>query len=472
MAFDNLADFIHALEDDGDVVRIADEVDCELELASIVEGHSQQTASPAVFFERVKGHSVPVVANLFGTEKRLCRALEVSSFDELADRLLALIQPDIPGSWLESLQLVPKFTSLLKLSPTIVKTAICQQVVKIGQDVDLGELPFPRCWPKEENHAITSAQIVAATFHADASKATSIASQVPLQVLGRDRLAVHWTVRDQTLRLLEEYRAARRQMPVAIVLGGDPLLAYAASVPLPANTDASAFASFVRQAAVELIPCRTIDLHAPANAEIVIEGMIDPEAEWVEVPGLGLSTGFYGPPERVPTVQVTGVTQRSNPLLPVTITGLQKSEQLICSRATERLTLPLVKLAVPGLVDIHCPDFGVFRNCVFASIDKTYPGQARQVMNALWGISWFSTMKQIIVVDADVDVHDEQAVLFHSTANMHPGRDVVFSEGPTTMDDHAAPIRGMGHKMGIDGTRKRAEEGHPREWPDVLATDS
>ena len=469
MAYVNLAEFLKGLEDVNDVVRISAEVDNDLELAAIVEHFSKQhDAPPALFFDNVKSHSIPIFANILGTKQRMLNALATESFDELGERLMALIRPDIPQSWIDSLQLVPRITELLKLPPKVVKTAICQQVVKIGQDVDLNEIPFPRCWPNETNPSIANAQIVICRPNGGAVDAPHIVGQVPLQIIGKDRVAVHWTTRDEELGILEQCRKSQRQVPVAIVLGGDPLLAYAASVPLPPNTDGWTFAGFLRQANVDVILCRTIEALVPADAEIVIEGMLNPEADKVEVDGLGLSTGFYGPKEIVPAIQVTAITQRSNPMLPVQIPSAPPNERSVWQRATERMTLPLAKLTIPELVDIHCPESGAFRNSVFASIQKTYAGQARKVMNALWGFSWLSTMKQIVIVDEDVNVQDESAVQFQIGANMHPGRDIVFCEGPTDMNDHAAPVRGMGHKMGIDATRKLAEEGHPRDWPEPL----
>ena len=469
MAYVNLAEFLQGLEDDDDVLRISAEVDADLEVAAIVERFSKnQDAPPALFFDNVKSHSIPIFANILGTERRMLKALSAESLDELGDRLLALIQPDIPKSWIDSLQLVPRIAQLTKLPPTVVKTAICQQVVKIGQDVDLSEIPFPRCWPGESNSSIANAQIVICPPNGSAEDTPHVVGQVPLQVVGKDRIAVHWTARDQELGILEQCRQSQRQVPVAIVLGGDPLLVYAASVPLPPNTDGWTFAGFLRQQSVDVIPCRTIEVLVPADAEIVIEGMINPEADLIEVDELGLSTGFYGPREQVPAIQVTAITQRSNPMLPIDVPSAPPNERCVWKRATERMTLPLAKLAIPELIDIHCTTSGAFQNMAFASIRKSYAGQARKVMNALWGFSWLSTMKQIVIVDDDVNVHDEQAVQFEVGANVHPGRDIVFSEGPTSINDHAAPIRGMGHKMGIDATRKLADEGHPRQWPDRL----
>jgi 4-hydroxy-3-polyprenylbenzoate decarboxylase len=465
MGYDSLADFISEIEDDGDLVRVSAQVDAVLEIAEITDRICKSTeGSPAVFFENVKDHSIPVVVNLLGSRKRMCRALSTDSFDRLADRISGLIRPDLPEGLLDSLKLVPQFTQLTKLPPKLVKTGACQQVVKMGRDVDLGELPIPHCWPGDAGPTITMGQV----YTRNPQSGVRNVGLYPIEVRDHDSLFVHWDVHHDGWRNFTEYQQAGQQMPLAIALGGDPIYTYMAAAPLPANTDECLLGGFLRGKNIELVKCRSIDLEVPAHAEIVIEGMIDPAAPLDSAGPIGRATGFYSLPEKLPTLQVAALTHRSNPIFPAMIPGRPPMEEFWMGKATERLFLPFIKLFVPELVDLHQPRCGAFRNLLFVSIRKQYPQQARKVMNALWSLNRLMVSKMIVVVDDDVDIHDEEQVWFHVGAQTHPGRDIVFCEGPTHFTDHAAAVRGMGHKMGIDATRKLPDEGHPRQWPDQL----
>ena len=303
----------------------------------------------------------------------------------------------------------------------------------------------------------------------DPKSGRSSVGMYPLEVRDQSSLAVHWNAHDAGWQTYEHYRRDGRQMPVAVALGGDPVLTYTACAPLPHTTDACLFAGFLRGDNVELVKCRSVDLEIPADAEIVIEGMIDTSSR-LEPGGLvAAPTGYYAMAGDAPVLKVTALTHRSNPVYPALILGGPRTESYWLGKANERIFLPLMRMFVPELVDLHMPRAGVFRNLAFASIEKQYPQQARKVMNALWGLDGLMVTKIIVVVDSDVDVHDEERVWLTVGANVHPGRDVLFCEGPTHMDDHAAPERGMGHKLGIDATRKLPEEGHARPWPPQLA---
>lgn len=464
MPYDHLSDFLSELQHEGELVRISAEVDADLELAAIVDRVCKSENSPvALLFENVRGHTVPIVANLLGSERRMCKALNADSFDQVAQRVAAAMQPEIPNGWLDAFRLVPGLVELTKLPPKIVDSAICQQVVKMGTDVKLSELPLPRCWPAETAPTITCGQVYSRYPDTEIRRVGLATIQVR-----DDSLAVQWTSHDEEMAILEEYRGRNQQMPVAIALGGDPILTYAATAPLPPKTDACLLAGFLRNRNVEMVQCRSVNLQVPAHAEFVIEGLIDTQAAFESVEPVAAPTGFYRPSEDVPMINVTALTHRSNPVMPVMILGRQPMEDFWLQKANERIFAPFVKLFVPEIVDFHMPRAGAFRNLLFVSIQKRYPQQAQKVMHALWGLGRLALSKLIVVVDSDVDVHNEEQVWFHVGANMHPGRDVVFSEGPTDMLDHAATVRGMGHKMGLDATRKLPEEGHPRNWPDRL----
>lgn len=467
MNYENLSDFLTNCEDDGDLIRIAVEVDPALELAEITDRVCKSAdGSPVLFFENVQGSALPVVVNLLGSERRICKALRTSTLDELAGRIAGLLQPELPEDWLASLKLVPQFAQLTRLPPKQVKTALCQQVVKMGRDVDLTELPIPRCWPGDAAAVITAGQV----FTRHPTTAIRNVGFYPLQVRSPNSLLVHWYPQDVGRLHFREHQHEHRQMPVAVALGGDPVSVWTAHAPLPPHTDECLLAGYLRGQGVELVKCRSIELDVAADAEIVIEGLIDPTAPLETAGPVGRSTGCYSISEDRPVLNVTAVTHRANPVFPAIIPGVPPTEEDWLHKATERLLLPLVRLSLPEVTNIHWPRAGAYRNLLFVSIRKEYPQQARKVMHALWGLSPLMAAKMIVVVDDGVEVQDEERVWFHVGANAHPGRDVVFCEGPTHWDDHAAPVRGLGHKMGIDATRKLPDEGHPRPWPEPLTS--
>lgn len=466
MTYDTLPDFLAAIEDDGELVRVAVEVDPVLEVAEIVDRLSKTPGGgPAVLFEKVRGHSIPVVANLLGSERRMCRALRADSLDDVAAQIAGLIQPELPEGWLDALRLVPQFTQLTKLPPKVVRSGICQQVVRMGRDVNLYELPVPHCWPGDSGPLITAGQVYVRSL-----SGVRHVGVYPLEVRGRDSLFVHWNPHQQAAHCFSEYGERRQPMPVAVTLGGDPACLWAATAPLPPATDPLLLAGLLRQQNVELVRCRSLELDVPAQAEVIIEGIIDGAAELELAGPVSGAHGFYALPEQLPRMQVTAITHRSNPVFPAVIPGRPPTEETWLANAVQRAFLPLVRLYLPEIEDLHLPASGAGRNLLFVSIRKRYPQQARKVMNALWGLNWLMTSKIVVVVEADVDVQDESAVWFHVGANCHPGRDVLFNEGPTHWQDHAAPVRGLGHKMGIDATRKLPDEGHPRAWPEPLQT--
>ena len=259
-------------------------------------------------------------------------------------------------------------------------------------------------------------------------------------------------------------------MPIAVSIGGDPVYPFMGIAPMPPDTDECLFGGFLRGRSVELVKCKTIDMEVPADAEIVIEGYVDPAEPLVTEGPFGDHTGWYSLEDQFPLYHVTAITHRSNPIYLTTIVGKPPQEDYHMGKAVERIFLPLVKMMIPELVDYDLPTFGVFHNFAFISIKKTYPQQARKVMSAIWGLGQLMFTKIIIVVDSDVNVHDYDRVWFHVGSNVHPGRDVVFNQGPTDILDHAAPVCGVGHKMGIDATRKLPEEDHPRPWPPEMMT--
>jgi len=494
MAFENLGEFLNLLADRGELTRISSQVDARLELAAIVDRVSE--SGPVLLFDQVTTaagtpQSIPVVTNLFGTESRLLTALGVDSLNEITERISALTKPGLPGNWLEAIQQIPLMIDASQWKVRTDSAAMSQQVVLPGSDVDLTRLPIPVCWPGEELPSLNSAQLYVEIPWPDMPHGSSatritpvteadgdpsqhrrrIVSRVPVQVRDQQSVYLHWTPHDEAWQVLEMFRQRGQQMPVAIALGGDPVLTYTASAPLPPQIDPLVFAGFLRRESVSVSPARSIDIHVPASAEMILEGLIDPASAFCEAPPTGLSSGSYSTRREVPVASVTAVTHRANPILPVQIPGRPPSEEDWLTRGTEQIFLPLIRLTLPEVVDVAMPRSGAGRHLAFVSLNKHYPQQARKVMNGLWGLTRLSTVKMLITVDADVDVHDEEAVWFAVGANAHPGRDTLFSEGPADWHDHAAPTAGIGHRIGIDATRKCAAEGHPRDWPEPLQVD-
>ena len=490
MPYDHLAEFLDHLHEAGQLARVRTSVAGNLELAAITDRVVRDGEGAALLFENVDGKRIPVVANLLGSRDRLLAALGAESLNEIADRVTAIVRPSLPTDWLQALQLVPRFVAAAEWPPHLVESAVAQQVVLIGSDVDLDALPIPVCWPGETLPTLTAAQLYVEKSHqASASPANGASeaaageavapirqrfgSRVPVQIVDRNTVLIHWTPHDGEWHLVKEAAANGQPLPVAIALGGDPVLTFAAGLPLPDFVDPLVIAGFLRQKSVAVTKARSSDMLVPANAEIVLEALIDPRQAFASAPPTtAAATGFLTDSELAVQATVTAVTHRSNPVLPVIVPGRPPGEEAVLAEAAERILLPLVRLAIPELVDLRLPASGAHRNIAFASIRKQYAQQARKVMNALWGLDRLSTVKLLVVVDSDVDIHNDEDVWFAVGANTHPGRDTIFSEGPADMLDHAAPQRGIGHRMGIDATRKLPDENHPRSWSEQLRTDT
>jgi len=488
MPYDHLAEFLDHLHEAGQLARVRAAVAGNLELAAITERVMREGDGAALLFENVDGKRMPVVANLLGTRDRLLAALGAESLDEIADRVTAIVRPSLPTDWLQALQLVPRFVAAAEWPPHVVDSAVSQQVVLMGSDVDLDALPIPVCWPGESLPTLTAGQVYVEkppqestskpagaaegpTSESAAPIRLRLGSRVPVQIVDRNTVLTRWTPHDAEWHLANEAAANGQPLPVAIVLGGDPVLTFAVGLPLPDFVDPLVIAGFLRQKSVAVTKARSADMLVPANAEIVLEALIDPRQAFDDAPPTASATGFLTDSELVVRATVTAVTHRSNPVLPVIVPGRPPGEEAVLAEAAERVLLPLLRLAIPELVDLRLPAAGAHRNIAFASIHKQYAQQARKVMNALWGLDRLSTVKLLVVVDSDIDVHNDEDVWFAIGANAHPGRDTIFSEGPADMLDHATPQRGIGHRMGIDATRKLPEENHPRAWPERLQAD-
>lgn len=531
MAYKTLRDFIEALDNAGELARVSarvspllevSEIACRMarsaavsvsETAKITDPHHYDLGGKALLFEDVEGSDVPLVMNVFGSYRRMEMALGCvdGGFESLAERIEGLMSMRPVAGMVEKVKRGLELAKVASFVPGVVRSGICQEVVVEGDDIDLFSLPVIKCWPLDgdpsafgypyglqspgEGRYITFGQMF--TIHPDdAGKADSWAREsrnvgmYRAQVLTKNSTAMHWHVHHDGAGHWRRWKkcGAKEGMPLAIVFGGESVLPYAASAPLPMGMSELLFAGFLNGKGIDLVKCRTIDMHVPANAEIVIEGYVsteagdagfDPRVSVVDGLGdgghfegpFGDHTGFYSLPDRYPVFRVTAITHRRDPIYPATVVGMPPQEDYYLGKATERIFLPLLKMFVPDIVDYHLPMFGVFHNCAFVKIRKEYPLQARRVMHALWGMGQMSWTKMIIVVDETVNVHDEQEVMLHLCANVDPVRDVEVVSGPVDVLDHASPGLGTGHKMGFDATAKIKSESVKgvlvRDWPSV-----
>jgi 4-hydroxy-3-polyprenylbenzoate decarboxylase len=470
MSHDQLSSFLQALTDDRDVVRIAEEVSADGEIAALTTRVRQARGDgPAVFFERVAGSAIPVVTNLLGSYARVCRALRTDSLDAVADRLSEKAQPRPSRGWFDHLRNLPRFGAVGGLPPRVVRAAPCQQVVRLGRDIRMDEFPVPRLWPADETKLITAAQVC--VKHPLTGERYS--ELVPVEVRDQASLRVLWTPFQAGHAVWREHVRTGSQMPVALVLGGDPVLLFTSTCPVPPQSESWLFAGFLRGEALDVIQGRTVDLEVPAAAEIVFEGFVDP-VEAPEPCGRGSRVnGFSGEPFACPVLRLGAVTSRTNPVFPVVVPGAPPSEDFWLHKAAERVCLPILRMFVPELVDYSFPHGATGRNLCFVSLAKTHPGQARKALGALWGHPLLMHTKFVVVVDADVDVQRPDEVWFAAGAHAHVPRDIVQGEGPADWFDHATPTRGLAGKLAIDATRKFPEEHRSAApWPAPLGETS
>jgi 4-hydroxy-3-polyprenylbenzoate decarboxylase len=461
MAVSDLRELIAHLERRRQLRRITVPVSRDLEITEIVDRVSKTRGegNVALFFERVEGFDVPVLVNAFGSEERMALALGVERLDQLGERIAKLLDLKLPGSFLDKLKKLGTLLDVAKAAPRRVGGAPCQEVVETTSP-SLATLPALTCWPGDGGRYIT----LPAVFTRDPITGARNVGMYRLQIFDERTLGMHWQLHKGGAE--HEHKATAR-MPVAIALGGDPALIYAASAPLPPGIDEVVFAGWLRGSGIEMVPCRTIDLEVPAQAEIVLEGYVDPAERRREGP-FGDHTGYYSLARDYPVFHLTALTRRARPIYPTTIVGRPPQEDYWLGKATERIFLPVMKLMLPEIVDINMPAEGVFHNLVIVSIRKRYPGQARKVMTALWGMGLMMLAKTIVVVSDHVNVHDLSEVAWRATGNIDPKRDLVLLEGPMDDLDHAAVRHRYGGKLGIDATEKGPMDELGQAWPDEI----
>jgi 4-hydroxy-3-polyprenylbenzoate decarboxylase len=454
----DLREWIALLEREGELVRVPAEVDPDLEITEIVD-RTVKAGGPALLFEKPKGSEHPLLINQFGTERRMCLAFGVQKLDDLAQRVAEILEMQPPTGLMEKVRGLQKLKSIADARPKTVGKGACQEIVLRGDDVDLGLLPIQRCWPGDPAPFIT----LPAVITHDPQTGGRNVGMYRMQVIDERTTFMHWQIHKDGRA---DYLATDGRIEVAVALGLDPITAYSASAPLPKHIDEFMIAGFLRGEPVGLVKGVTVDVEVPSRAEIVLEGYIERDEVGQEGP-FGDHTGYYTPAEPFPVFHVTAMTMRRGAIYPSIVVGKPPQEDAWLGKATERIFLPAVRTTLPEIVDYDLPVAGAFHNCCIVAIRKQYPGHAAKVMHALWGLGMLSLTKCVVVVDAKVDVHDYEQVLFYAGANVDPKRDVLLSEGPLDHLDHAPERQFFGGKLGIDATAKWPEEG-ARPWPDEI----
>lgn len=516
MAYRDLRHFIETLEQKGEIKRIEEPISPYLEITEVAD-RVMKSGGPGLIFENVVGpphrfgtpnpksavmgqpsihpeadpgrgmgsttealrqakggeskaprpieYRHPVAINLMGSHRRMSLALGVEDFEEHAHRIEALLKPELPKGPVEVLKKLPElFGEFKNLPPKDERKAPCQQIVLKDREVDLSKLPVLTCWPEDGGPFITLPMV----FTYDPETGKRNVGMYRIQVYGPDTCGMHWQMHKTGMRHMEAAGAQGKRIEVAVALGGDPAYTFSAIAPLPPGIDEMMFAGFLRKENARMVQAKTVDIKVPADAEIVLEGYVDPSERRLEGP-FGDHTGYYSLASDFPVFHVTCVTMREKAIYPATIVGIPPMEDGWMGKAVERIFLPLIQLSVPEIVDMNLPVEACFHNVAFVSIKKKFPGHAYKVMNAIWGLGGLAFTKFVFVFDEDTNVQDVGEVLFRLGANCDPSRDALHSRGPVDQLDHASVAEGFGGKIGFDCTHKwPGENGFTRDYPKLI----
>lgn len=466
MAFYDLREFINALESRGMLKRIKTPVDCNLEITEITDRVSKMEGKKnvALLFENVKDYDMPVLMNAFGSMERLALAFGVNDIEEIPNELREILRlPYISlQNKMDLIHIIPTAKRAINF-PKYVKKAPCQEVV-ITDNPTLDKFPILKCWPQDGGPFITLPLV----FTRNPKTGKRNVGMYRLQKYDGQTTGMHWHLHKDGASNYRAYQEmGKDKIEVAVAIGTDPVITYAATAPLPRDIDEMVFAGFLRKKSVEMVKCKTVDVEVPACSEIVLEGYVNIGETRREGP-FGDHTGYYSLADDYPVFHITCITHRKNPIYSATIVGKPPMEDCFLAKATERIFLPLLQQTLPEIRDINFPLEGVFHDCVMVSIKKTYPQQAKKVMHAIWGMGQMMFTKMIIVVDEHVDVQKEKEVWWRVFNNIDAKHDIVMVEGPLDALDHSSPMAKWGTKIGIDATKTWPEEGHTREWPDEI----
>jgi len=462
--YSDLNDFLADLDKRALLARIAESVSPDLEIAAVTDRACKAAqGGPALLFEKPTGFDIPVASNIFGSMERMCLALGVKSLDDLAVEINELMAPQMPEGIMDALKMLPMVGRLRDLMPKTVKDAPCQEIVR--RDGSLDELPILKCWPEDGGRYITLPLV----FTKDPESGMRNIGTYRMQVFDGRTTGMHW---QRHKGGAQHHRVAERRgqrLEVAVALSPEPILTYCATAPMPEGLDELILGGFLSRRRIEMVKCVSVDLEVPASSHIVLEGYVEPGERRREGP-FGDHTGLYSQPDEFPVFHLTCLTRRKKPTYLTTVVGVPPMEDFYLGMASERIFLPIIQKTLPEIVDMHFPAEGIFHNLVIIAIDKRYPGHARKIMNAVWGLGQLMFSKIVVIVDKDVNVHDPGQVAWIVGTHIDPQRDVQMTTGPVDDLDDAAALPSLGGKMGIDATRPWASEGYARTWPARVLT--
>ena len=464
MPIEDIHEFITELEKNGELKRVKTEVDSNLEIAEILRREMYSNGS-AILFENVKGYDIPVLGNAFGSMKRLEIGLEMTDFTEIGQRIADMTKIDIPSGFLNKIKKLPE---LSKMASSFPKAETRGPVTEItSSDASFDDLPILKSWPNDAGRFITLGLV--ATKHPETGVRNL--GVYRMQIIDKTHALMHWQKHKRGAHHGDISKERGEKIPAAVIIGGEPATIFSSIAPVPEGLDKYLFAGITRKEGIKTVKCKTIDLDVPANAEIVLEGYVDPEDIRDEGP-FGDHTGYYTPAEPYPTFTLTGIMRRKDPIYITTVVGKPVLEDAYIGKVIERSFLPLIRMLQPEVVDYSMPAAGWFQGLAIISIKKRYPGQAKKVMMGLWGMGQLSLTKTFVVVDDDINVHDMNDVIWAITTRADAVRDtIIINNTPTDTLDPASPLVNLGSKMGIDATQKTKEEGYEREIQQLVKVD-
>ena len=464
MTIEDIHDFIKELEKNNELKRIKTEVDSNLEIAEIMR-RQMYSNGPALLFENVKGYEMPVLANAFGSMKRLEIGLEMTDFTEIGQRIVDMTKMDIPSGLLNKIKKLPELSKMAESFPKLEKSGPVTEITSSSASFE--DLPILKSWPNDAGRFITLGLV--ATSHPETGVRNLGVFRI--QILDSTHAIMHWQKHKRGAHHSDISKDKGEKIPTAIIIGGEPATVFSSIAPVPEGLDKYLFAGITRKKGIKTVKCKTIDLEVPANAEIVLEGNVDPADLRDEGP-FGDHTGYYTPAEPFPTFTLTGIMRRKNPIYVTTVVGKPILEDAYIGKVIERSFLPLIRMFHPEVVDFSMPAAGWFQGIAIISIKKRYPGQAKKVMMGLWGMGQLSLTKMFVVVDDDINIHDMNDVIWAVTTRTDAARDtIIINNTPTDTLDPASSLVNLGSKLGIDATQKTREEGYEREIQQLVKVD-
>ncbi len=464
MTIEDIHDFISELEKNGELKRVKTKVDSNLEIAEIIR-RQMYSNGPAILFENIKDYDMPVLANAFGSMKRLEIGLEMTDFEEIGQRIVDMTKMDMPSGFLNKIKKLPELSKMTESFPKLENSGPVTEITSSSASFD--DLPILKSWPDDAGRFITLGLV--ATIHPE-TRVRNL-GVYRMQIVDSTHALMHWQKHKRGAHHSDISKDKGEKVPTAIVIGGDPATIFSSIAPVPEGLDKYLFAGITRKKGIKMVQCKTIDLQVPANAEIVLEGYVDPADLRDEGP-FGDHTGYYTPREPFPTFTLTGIMRRKNPIYVTTVVGKPILEDSYIGKVIERSFLPLIRMFHPEVVDFSMPAAGWFQGLAIISIKKRYPGQAKKVMMGLWGMGQLSLTKMFVVVDEDINVHDMNDVIWAVTTRTDAARDtIIINNTPTDTLDPASPLVNLGSKLGIDATQKTSEEGYEREIQQLVKVD-